>query len=106
MVMRYLQNYSKIGLEVGAPDHGPRADGKVEGSGLNGEKLHFRAQGGPEPARLDNEFLESIQNNRKILKTIVKYQLNKFIVILESIKSRSLMFGCAVQDPTTSPLYP
>ena len=80
MVMRYLQNYSKIGLEVGAPDHGPRADGKVEGadSGLHGEKLHVRAQGGPEPAGLDNKFLGSIQNNRKILKTIVKYQLNKF----------------------------
>ena len=30
----------------------PRADGKVEGadSGLHGEKLHVRAQGGPEPA--------------------------------------------------------
>ena len=80
MVMRYLQNYSKIGLEVGAPDHGPRADGRVEGadSGLKGEKLHVRAQGGPEPARLDNKFLKSIQNNCKIFKTIVKYQLNKF----------------------------
>ena len=70
MVMRYLQNYSKIRLEVGAPDNGPRAESKVEGadSGLHVEKLHVRAQRGPEPAGLDNKLLESIQNNRKILK--------------------------------------
>ena len=39
VVTRYLQKFSKIGLEVGAPDHGTRADGKVEGadSGLHGE---------------------------------------------------------------------
>ena len=71
MFIRYLQNYLKIRLDVGAPDQGPRADGKVEGadSGLHGEKVHIRAQGGPEPAGLDNKFLGNIQNNRKILKT-------------------------------------
>ena len=45
MFTSYLLKYSKIGLEVAAPDHGPRANGKVEGadSGLHGEKLHVRA---------------------------------------------------------------
>ena len=64
--MRYLLNYFIIGLEVGAPDHGLKADGRVEGadSGLHGEKLHVKAQKGLEPAGLDNKFLGSIQNNR------------------------------------------
>ena len=47
MLPRDSQDYSKIGLEVGAPHHGFRDKGKVDkaDSGLHGEKNNIRAQG-------------------------------------------------------------
>ena len=44
MFLKYLQNYSKIWLEEGAPDHGPRADGKVEGADSGPRQKNYTSE--------------------------------------------------------------
>ena len=65
LVLEVSTKLFQIGFEVGAPNHGRRAEGmvKVADSGLLREKFNNWAPGGPEPAEIEKQ--TCIQKPRK-----------------------------------------